>query len=430
MALGGGTWVTQNKVLPGSYINIVRADKDTSLLGERGIVALPIALDWGKADDVLTITAEEFQKNSLKLLGHNLMDDELLPFREVFKYATKILVYNTAQGGTAATCTHGTAKFAGTRGNDLKVVVAKNVDDEQKFDVITYLGTAIVDEQTVATAADLVDNDFIKWTTTATLEATAGVPLTGGTNGTESAESIQKALDMFESKSFTVLHAPVTEDAAIKALCVEYTKRRRDQDGVKFQTVVANKALTAYDYEGVISVETEGVSYWVAGAVAGCAVNKSCTNMTYNGELVPTVKFKQYELEELINKGHFALHKVDDELRVLTDINSLVTFDDVKSKDFQKNQVIRVCDERANYVARCYNNDFLGKVQNDQAGRVSFWNALETHARELEQIRAIQNYDSGELIVEAGNDKDAVVVSEAMQPIVSMEKLYMTIVIK
>ena len=35
MALGGGTWVTQNKVMPGSYINIVSADKHSGTIGER-----------------------------------------------------------------------------------------------------------------------------------------------------------------------------------------------------------------------------------------------------------------------------------------------------------------------------------------------------------------------------------------------------------
>ena len=228
------------------------------------------------------------------------------------------------------------------------------------------------------------------------------------------------------------------DDAKVYSLCAEYTKRRRDTDGVKFQTVISNVDKIAYDYEGIVSVSNIGkfnnadahMSYWVAGAIAGCAVNKSCTNMTYDGELEPVVETKQTVLEQLILDGHFAFHNVDDKINVLTDINSLVTVTKEKGKDFKKNQVIRVIDERANYVARCYNNDFLGKVQNDKAGRVSFWNALETHARELEQIRAIQNYNSDELIVEAGDDKDAVVVNEALEPTVAMEKLYMTIVLK
>ena len=33
--LGGGTFVTQNKVLPGSYINFVSADNGVNVFGDR-----------------------------------------------------------------------------------------------------------------------------------------------------------------------------------------------------------------------------------------------------------------------------------------------------------------------------------------------------------------------------------------------------------
>ena len=45
MALGGGVWVTQNKILPGSYINFVSVKRANASLGERGYVALPLELN-------------------------------------------------------------------------------------------------------------------------------------------------------------------------------------------------------------------------------------------------------------------------------------------------------------------------------------------------------------------------------------------------
>ena len=42
--LGGGVFVTQNKVLPGSYINFINASKATSNIGERGTVAIALSL--------------------------------------------------------------------------------------------------------------------------------------------------------------------------------------------------------------------------------------------------------------------------------------------------------------------------------------------------------------------------------------------------
>lgn len=86
--------------------------------------------------------------------------------------------------GVKAANDYATAKYSGIRGNDLKVIIQKNVDDNSKFDVSLYLGTAQIDNQTVASAADLLDNDFVVWKKNATLAVTVGVALTGGTNGT------------------------------------------------------------------------------------------------------------------------------------------------------------------------------------------------------------------------------------------------------
>lgn len=55
MALGGGTWTVQNKVLPGAYINYVSAQRAGITMSERGTVALPIELDWGADGQVIEV---------------------------------------------------------------------------------------------------------------------------------------------------------------------------------------------------------------------------------------------------------------------------------------------------------------------------------------------------------------------------------------
>lgn len=47
MALGGGTFVTQNKTIPGAYINFVTTATGATVFGERGVVALGIVLTGG-----------------------------------------------------------------------------------------------------------------------------------------------------------------------------------------------------------------------------------------------------------------------------------------------------------------------------------------------------------------------------------------------
>ncbi|MBR2504421.1 MAG: phage tail sheath subtilisin-like domain-containing protein, partial [Elusimicrobiaceae bacterium] len=279
MALGGGVFTTQNKVMPGSYINFVSAARASATLSDRGVVALPIALNWGPEEEVFTITQAEFQKDSLKILGYDYTAAEIMPFREIFLNAVKVHVFNLNAGGAKATSNLATAKYAGTRGNALKYTISASLDDESKKDVVLYMGTSKVFSQTVASAAELEDNDFVVWKKEATLTETAGTSLTGGTNGSElTGASYQAALDKLESYNFNVLVCP-TKEAEVIALFVAFTKRLRDQVGVKFQLVAYQ---TLADYEGVISLENAvkgddevALVYWTAGAAAGCAVNKS-----------------------------------------------------------------------------------------------------------------------------------------------------------
>ena len=49
MALGGGTFMTQNKVLPGAYINFVSRPRAMGSLGERGGVCVGISKESAMA---------------------------------------------------------------------------------------------------------------------------------------------------------------------------------------------------------------------------------------------------------------------------------------------------------------------------------------------------------------------------------------------
>ena len=385
-------------------------------------MAIPTALKWGNSGEIITVTAEEFTKNSMKIFGYDYNADEMLPFREVFKHAQKVHVYNLATGGVKASMTNATAKKAGARGNDLKLVVQKNIDDESMFDVSLYMGSSIVFSQTVSKVSELKENEFVVWKD-AELTVTAGIPFTGGTNGTVDTVAYQEALNALESYNYTMLVCP---DASVIDLYVAFTKRMRDTVGVKFQTVIP--AVTNPDYEGVVQipeVQSEAI-YWAAGALAGCAINKSCTNKLYDGELNITCLHTQSELELCIQDGVFVFHKVEDETRVLVDLTSFVSVTDTKNVRFCNNQTIRVIDERANTTASIFNKKYLGQVQNDASGRVSFWGDLVTHAKQMESMRAIETYDTESLVVEQGAKPGAVVTAEKLQIIGTMEQLYLT----
>lgn len=438
MALGGGTYLVQNKVLPGAYMNFVSASRASATLSDRGIAALPLALDWGPEQTVFAVTNGEFQTDSMKIFGHTYTDAAMLPLRELFQHCKTAYLFRLNSGGTKASCTYAEARYPGARGNALRVVIEQNEafeeGENEVYDVSTYLDAVRVDTQMkVKTADELKANDYVIWKD-APLTATASTPLTSGTDGTVQDAAYQVFLDKIESYSFNTLGCASTNET-IKALFAAFTKRLRDEMGIKFQTVLHRYIKP--DFEGVVSIENGLVGaqddpalvYWATGAQAGCAVNQSLTNAAYTGELTPYVDYTQTQLEEGIRAGKFMLHRVGDEVRVLTDINTFVSVTDEKSADFASNQVVRVLDQIANDIALLFNTKYLGKVQNDAAGRVSLWNDIVKHHEQLQDLRAIENFTSDAVTVLPGETKKAVQVQDRVQPVAAMEQLYMTVIV-
>lgn len=430
MALGGGTFISQNKKLPGTYINFVSAQKATSLVGERGIAAMAIEMDWGKDEEIIGVTTEEFLKDSLKIFGYDYSDEKMKGLRDLFKNVKKAYFYKL-NSGEKATTDIATAKYSGIRGNDIRIVIAKNIDDDTKYDVSTYLGTKEVDKQTIATIDELKENDYVTFTMD-TIEVTAGKTLTGGKNGEVNGEAHQSFLDKLESYHVNAIGCTV-KDKTTSDLYVQYAKRLREKQGIKFQVVLYNNAA---NYEGVVNVknatnekETDLI-YWVTGIIAGCEINKSNTNKTYDGEFAVKADYTQSQLEETIDKGEFVLHKVGDEVRVLVDINSLIDTTSEKGEEFKSNQTIRVLDQIATDVASIFNTKYLGKIANNEAGRTSLWNDVVTLFKEYQTLQAIENFEDADIVVEIGNDKKSVTINTNIQIINAMEKLYMTVVVE
>jgi len=430
MALGGGTFISQNKKLPGTYINFASAQSASSSMGERGIAAMAIEMDWGKDGEIIEVTSENFAKNSLKIFGYDYANEKLKGLRDLYKNIKKAYFYRL-NSGNKATNDLATAKCSGTRGNDLKIVIAKNIDDETKYDVSTYLGTKEVDLQTIKTVNELVDNDYVTFNMT-TIAVTAGKALTGGTNGDVSGEAHQKFLDKLESYQVNAVGC-TAKDESTSNLYVQYVKRLREEQGIKFQVVLFNNTA---NYEGVVNVKNTTVEddsalvYWVTGVIAGCEINKSNTNKTYDGEYTINADYTQAQLEASIDNGEFVLHKVGDEIRVLVDINSLVDTTSEKGEEFKSNQTIRVLDQIASDVASVFNSKYLGKIANNEAGRTSLWSDIVTLFKDYQTLQAIENFEDSDVSVQIGNDKKSVTIDTSVQVINAMEKLYMTVVVE
>ena len=459
MAYGGGTWLAQNKILPGAYINFSSVSKASATLSDRGIAAAPFELDWGAPGVLRLIEQGEFQKESFELFGHGYTDDEMLPLREIFLHATKVYCYRLdASGAVKASCDFATAKYVGARGNDIRIVVEADADVSSGYIVKTMVGSKVIDEQKVTDFAQLKDNDWVDFKDgciLGTKPSEAGddsavyvpagtYPLTGGTNGTVNGEAHQNFLDAIESCSFNTLCCPVADDDTVKSLYVAFTKRVRDKLGSKFQLVGYD--LSNPDYMGVINLKNScnhpkianvnkaSLVYWLTGAEAACNINRSLTNTAYDGELeivIKGVSETQAQLEDAMKSGMLAFHNSNGKIVILEDINSLVTLEENLGDIFQMNQTVRVCDQIANDIAVLFVTRYLGIVQNDATGRASLWNDIVYYLKELLRLRAIENLDTDKVTVELGRNKKTVLVNiNNLSVVNAMSQLYMAVVIE
>lgn len=502
--MAGGTFQSQNKVRAGAYINFKSVPKQLTKVGTRGIATIAIPLSWGP-QLVELYSTDLTDGSSLAKVGLDVTDEGALILRKLLMHTYKAFIYRLDAGGTKAEATVGTnkyvAKYAGTMGNKLQIVVTKNLyaytgdttgafytDQELAVGVITYkeetLETALgvvtaydangktvaigvgaeetftegtstattytvhtlvngvrKNTQTVADGTQLVDNDFIEFDGTATLQPTAGTVLQGGTDGTVNDVAYTQYFTEMASRKFDTMGLPYATSKAVLDAAKLFITQQNEQYGRKCKLVVKN-SMTDSDYvinniNGYITTE-ETVSPEIAvaevtGLDAGCAINQS---LTYFVLAQPEVavdiidKIQEKDIEKALNAGKFIFSKRDDGAIVIEkDINSLHTFTVDKNYAFSKNRVKRTLDEIANTCKLTWEKSYVGKVDNNETGRSIYKADLAGYLTKLQNdYGAIQNFDSEtDLEVLAGEDVDAVVVNLVVQPVDSMEKLYMTV---
>lgn len=430
MALGGGQFTTQNKVLPGAYTMFVSAKRAQTDTFDRGVSAMGLELDWGPEGQVIEINADSVREDAPCLLGYAYEDDKLKGLRDLFLNSRKVYAYRLNSGGKKASSAHAQAKYGGIRGNDIKITITPDVDAASSFVVKTLMGNKVVDSQTVAAVTELAENQFVTWKTDTELAETAGETLSGGDNGTVSGDAHQAMLDKLESYSFNAL-GYVGSDGVTKKLYCNYCKRLRDEVGAKFQVVVHDEP---FDYEGVINVKNStkdalwpesSAVYWATGAIAGCGINAANTNKKYDGEFDIHADYMQSQLKQAIAAGEFTFHNVNGSIHVLTDINSLTTFTEEKNEDFRENKVIRIIDQIAMDIGGIFNAKFIGK-NNTAAMRSDLWSRIVKHHNALQGLGALEEFSDKDVTVAQGVDKKSVVVTDDIRPSGVMEKLYLT----
>ena len=523
--MAGGTWVDQNKIRPGVYINYKSAPSSLATMGERGTVAIARVLDWGERGKFYTIA----DPSDCEQFGHAITDDEVLFIRQILlgtnrtQGASKILLWSlaTPEGDTKASVTSGsmtfTAKQAGSAGNNITVEVRSNsmyydvyVNDviaatnvgtfsgftndyvtasgtpsamaktnlsggvsgsakatatignlvatakyygtfgnrlsivitagtNSNFIVQTLLDGQAVDSQTVSAISGLVANDYVVWSGTGALAVNTGVSLTGGANGEAGLTNYSAFLDALEVEHFDILIYDGT-DATTKSTYAAFVKALSNNEGIKCQAVISNYPNP--DNECVIStypqsvtlvdgsvLSPEQLTWWVGGASAGAKQNESLTYTAYTDAVAVSPLLTSAQQEAAINGGQFCLIAPYDRIQVLTDINCFRTFSVNKGQPFRKNRVVRTVFGVCNDIYEAFARYYIGAVDNDDEGRKSLKAEILNILNRYQGMRALQNVDVEDVTVLKGVDSDAVVIEIYIQPVDSVEKIYINITI-
>ena len=457
--MAGGTWLNQNKVLPGVYINYSSAPSTLATMGERGIVCIPKALNWGEYGKFIVINdpSECFEK-----LGYDQMDDHMIWLRQLLvgtnrtSGASKILVWRLEDdGGVAATAEAtssdnsltATAQYKGSRGNDINVVVTADPDNTSTrtiFYVQTLVSGKLVDTQTLkadaATVAlsELVDNKWVKFTKVGNAFA-ANITLTGGVNGTIPATAYSDFFSAAELETWNVL-AFYGPDEGKKSSAAYFVKRLSNDEGKKVQAVIND--YTSANNECVISVYKQNIIdntgheftdeemvCWVAGCTAGANVNESLTYAAHPDAVEVTPVLTQTQQIQALNNGQFALFEEFGSIKNIQDINTFTSFAPTKGKQFRKNRVIRTLFGICNDAYRTFSLYYVGNTNNDAVGRGLLKAELLNLLLRYQGNNALQNVVVDDVVVSPGQDSDSVLIEMYIQPIDSIEKIYINITI-
>lgn len=444
--MAGGTWTSQNKVQPGVYINTKSQGSLSVNIGEKGIVAIAEPLSWGASGVVQEIIPGEDLR---PYIGYDITHAKAMFLREMMKGSDttpgpiKILLYRpTGTGGEKATVTTGgltaTARYAGTRGNDITVIVQSDPDAEGTYQVSTVVDGSVVDEQSAKGIGDLAANAWVTFSGSGVFAETAGAALTGGEDPTVASADYAAFLTALEPYQFDILVYDGT-DATTKQAIASFVRRISESVGLKCQAVMAGAKNS--NSEWVISVNNgvklsdgtvltpQQATWWTGGAEAGALYNDSLTYARYPDAIEAAPKKTDAEITQAIKDGEIVFIDSFGTVKVCTDINTLTGFTVEKGQEYSKNRVMRVLNQFCNDVYRQFSLYYIGKVDNNEIGRGLLKGWIVGYLNEMQANGGVQNFEAEDVSVSPGSNVDSVLIQVALQPVDSIEKIYMTVTV-
>lgn len=415
-----------NKIRPGAYISFESNVKEGFQIQERGIVTMPLNVEWGEDDKLTTVTIEDILTGKFK----NQFGDTDVLLLELALYGCKEVLLYSINKGNKATATIGdnltvTAKYGGEYGNNIKIGI-------QNSKVITEVDGEILDEQSVTDLNELIDNDWVSFEGDGDTSDVAFTMLSGGTNGNGS-NNYENYFKLLKTKKWNVLAGT---DKSMNEKIKILINNLRENEGVKVQAVLFDDSA---DYEGIIKlknqslklenkiIKPEELTAYVSGITAGATATESNTNkVTPFTSIVD--EYTNEEIEEALTSGFFVFsYRTNGKVRCEKDINSFTSFSKKKGRDFRKNKIIRINDDIYISIKTAFEDYYQGITPNNEMGRDTLKGEIIGILDNLQRLNVIEDFKTSDLQITKGDNNESIKAELNYKPVDSMEYLYMLI---
>ena len=234
-------------------------------------------------------------------------------------------------------------------------------------------------------------------------------------------DDVQEALGVLETMDVNTISYPYdgtneTDEGnyeTAKTVIMNWIQAMYDDEGVPRQAVMANVDA---DSDRIINI-TQGVvlsdgttltaaqtTAWVAGVTAGASMTTSNTIKKYVGAVDVVPRMKTTAMEAASKAGTHG-----------------------KSKEFRKNRVVRTIDNIKSDLGIIYESSYVNKYDNEPDGQLLLKGVYCEYFKELNRKHAIKNFVTDDVTVTDGTEVDAVYVAVDVQPVDSIEKIYVDV---
>ena len=157
--------------------------------------------------------------------------------------------------------------------------------------------------------------------------------------------------------------------------------------------------------------------------------NQSLTYAQYPGAVEAAPKMNDTQAEQAVKRGEIVFIDSFNTVKVCMDVNTLTSFTVDKGQEYAKNRVMRVLNQYCNDTYRQFSLYYIGKNDNNENGRnlLKGWNV--GYLNEMQANGGIQNFQSEDVTVSPGNTIDAIRLDAALQPVDSIEKIYVSVTV-